>query len=253
MVVFADWVVAYNTRRAHTALAGRTPLEVWRSDPTPVRALDHEQARWMLLARKAHVVQRDGIHHDCAIFFADELSGMAGEEVGVAYMPHDRRWVEVFHGGKWLATARPLVELDAAARGRVLERRREDAKELRAWARRARRACDGAGRADHRTGRDRAARPTRAAVAASGRSWTIVRPGRLTDDPVPDLAATAFTDPSIHTNPRIPLLRETIELLQARLRRLTPGSPARSPGSSGSSEAAVALDRDEEAVPRAPG
>ncbi len=54
-------------------------------------------------------------------------------------MPHDRRWVEVFHDGKWLATARPSVELDAAARGRVLERRREDAKELRAWARRARR------------------------------------------------------------------------------------------------------------------
>jgi putative transposase len=139
VVVFAEWVVAYNTRRPHTALAGRTPLEVWRSDPTPVRALEHEQARWMLLARRAHVVQRDGIHHDSDIYFADELSGMAGEEVEVGYMPHDRRWVEVFHGGKWLATARPSVEFDAAARGRVLERRREDARELRAWARRARR------------------------------------------------------------------------------------------------------------------
>jgi putative transposase len=139
VVVFADWVSAYNTSRPHMALAGRTPLEVWRSDPTPVRALEHEQARWMLLARKAHVVQGDGIHHDCEIFFADELSGMVVEEVEVGYMPHDRRWVEVFHDGKWLATARPSVEFDAAARGRVLQRRREDAKELRAWARRARR------------------------------------------------------------------------------------------------------------------
>ncbi len=32
----------YNTRRGHTALAGRTPLEMWRSDPTPVRALEHQ-------------------------------------------------------------------------------------------------------------------------------------------------------------------------------------------------------------------
>jgi acetaldehyde dehydrogenase/alcohol dehydrogenase len=32
---------------------------------------------------------------------------------------------------------------------------------------------------------------------------------------LPELAKTAFTDPSIRTNPRIPLLREIIELLQA--------------------------------------
>ena len=64
---------------------------------------------------------------------------MVGEEVQVGYMPHDRRWVEVFHGGRWLATARPSVELDAATRARVLERRRADERELKAWARRARR------------------------------------------------------------------------------------------------------------------
>jgi putative transposase len=139
VVVFADWVIDYNTRRPHTALAGLTPLEVWRSDPTPIRALEHQQARWMLLARQEHVVQKDGIHHDRGIYFADELSGMRGEEVEVAYMPHDRRWVEVFHEGRWLVTARPSVELDAAARARVLERRREDERELKAWARRARR------------------------------------------------------------------------------------------------------------------
>jgi putative transposase len=139
VAVFADWVNAYNTCWPHTALAGRTPLEAWQSDPTPVRALEHEEARWMLLARQPHVVQKDGIHHDRGIYFADELSGMRGEEVEVAYMPHDRRWIEVFHEGRWLATARPSVELDAAARARVLPGRREDEEELKAWARRARR------------------------------------------------------------------------------------------------------------------
>ena len=93
----------------------------------------------MLLARRTHVVGKDGIHHNGQVYFADELWGMVGEEVEVAHMPHDRRWIEVFHDRKWLATARPSVELDANARARVLERRREDAKELKAWARRARR------------------------------------------------------------------------------------------------------------------
>ena len=105
VVAFADWVVNYNTRHPHSALAGRTPLEVWRSDPTPLRALEHQEARWMLLARTTHVVQKDGVHHNSEIYFADELWGMAGEEVEVAHMPHDRRWIEIFHQGRWLATA----------------------------------------------------------------------------------------------------------------------------------------------------
>ena len=93
----------------------------------------------MLLARTTHVVQKDGVHHDSEIYFADELWGMVGEEVEVAHMPHDRRWIEIFHQGRWLATAYPSSELDEDARVRALERRREDEKALRAWARRARR------------------------------------------------------------------------------------------------------------------
>ncbi|MGH3261574.1 MAG: DDE-type integrase/transposase/recombinase, partial [Trebonia sp.] len=57
VAVFADWVDGYNTTRSHTALGRRTPLEAWTSDATPVRALGHEEARWMLLARTTHVVQ----------------------------------------------------------------------------------------------------------------------------------------------------------------------------------------------------
>jgi len=45
---------------------------------------------------------------------------MAGEEVEVAHMPHDCRWIEVFHASRWLATGRPSVELDAAARRQFL-------------------------------------------------------------------------------------------------------------------------------------
>jgi hypothetical protein len=142
VVAFADWVGAYNTRHPHASLAGRTPLEMWCSDPTPVRALEHQEARWMLLARTTHLVQKDGVHHNGDTYFADELWGMVGEEIEVAHMPHDRRWIEIFHRGRWLVTAHPSGELDANARVRALERRREDAKALRAWARRARRRAN---------------------------------------------------------------------------------------------------------------
>ena len=35
------------------------------------------------------------------------------------------------------------------------------------------------------------------------------------EDALPELARAAFADPSIRTNPRIPMIREVIELLQA--------------------------------------
>lgn len=35
------------------------------------------------------------------------------------------------------------------------------------------------------------------------------------DDALPDLARVAFSDPSIRTNPRIPMLREVIALPEA--------------------------------------
>jgi acetaldehyde dehydrogenase/alcohol dehydrogenase len=34
------------------------------------------------------------------------------------------------------------------------------------------------------------------------------------EDAMPELAKAAFTDPSMRTNPRIPLIREITELLQ---------------------------------------
>jgi hypothetical protein len=54
-------------------------------------------------------------------------------------MSEDPRFIEVFHHDRWLATARPQTELTAADRHVALERRRADARELEARARRARR------------------------------------------------------------------------------------------------------------------
>lgn len=50
-VLFADYVERYNTRRAHSALGGHTPLQAWQSDSTPLQRISVERARWMLKAR----------------------------------------------------------------------------------------------------------------------------------------------------------------------------------------------------------
>ncbi len=43
--------------------------------------------------------------------------------------------------------------------------------------------------------------------------WGVER--KEFDEALPELAKAAFADPSIRTNPRIPMIREVIELLEA--------------------------------------
>ncbi len=47
---FRDWVEHYNTARPHASLAGETPLERWKADPTPVREVPPADVRFLLLA-----------------------------------------------------------------------------------------------------------------------------------------------------------------------------------------------------------
>jgi hypothetical protein len=90
----------------------------------------------MLLAGESRRVLKDGIHFGGLIYFADALCGLVGESVEVRVMPHDRRTIEIYRDGGWLATARPQATLAGADRERALEHRRAQA---RAAAREARR------------------------------------------------------------------------------------------------------------------
>jgi putative transposase len=134
---FDDWVNTYNTRRPHAGLGGQTPLERWRADATPLRIVPEEELRFLLLPAQGRTVQKDGIHFGGIAFIAAELNGRVGQSVEVRAMPHDLRRIEVFVGGRWLATAYPQATLSAEQRELVLRRRQADAVEL---ARRQRRA-----------------------------------------------------------------------------------------------------------------
>ena len=139
--LFARWVRDYNTRR-HTSLDGRSPVEVFRADPTPLRPLAVKDARRLLAARRPARVHRDGIHFRRLQFTGPELADLVGELVEIAYTPHDDRSIEVFHRGGWRCTALPQHTLTPAQRAAVLDARKAHARDLRrrqrAAARRAR-------------------------------------------------------------------------------------------------------------------
>ena len=127
---FAEWVIAYNTIRPHSALGGQTPLQRWEADPTPIQEIPAGQLRWLLLADAERTIGRDGIHFGGHTFIAAGLNGRAGQRVQVRYTPHDMRQIEVFDGDTWLCTAYPQDALPDAERDAVLARRRADAAEL---------------------------------------------------------------------------------------------------------------------------
>jgi putative transposase len=136
---FDAWVRTYNTDRPHSSLAGQTSLERWTADPTPLRIIVPEEARRLLTARRWARVRRDGVHHGGLAYVAVELTELVGDDVELAFAPHDQRSVEVYWRGAWLCTAHPHDALTRAEQERILAERRAYAGELRRRQRRARR------------------------------------------------------------------------------------------------------------------
>jgi putative transposase len=122
--IFFDYVWHYNNERPHSALDGRTPLQAWLDDPTPITEVDATDRHWMLPSLERKVL-KDGIHHDTRKFVSSALTGLVGEIVEIRYMPYDYRGIEVFRDGKWLCTATQPAEISAAEREEFLKRRRK--------------------------------------------------------------------------------------------------------------------------------
>ena len=125
-----EFIDAYNSERRHSSL-GMTPAEKWASSAAPIDVVPAERLRWMLLADQTRKMDKDGIHFENAIFVAPELNEVGrGTEVEVRYMPHDRRWIEVFTRDGWLCTAYPQDRLSEEQAGAVVAQRYEAAREM---------------------------------------------------------------------------------------------------------------------------
>ncbi len=126
-----EFVDAYNTEHRHSSLGGMTPAEKWASSAAPLDVVEPERLRWMLLADQTRKMDKDGIHFENDLFVAPELNEVGrGTEVEVRYMPHDRRWIEVFTREGWLCTAYPQDRLSEEQADAIVEARHQAAREM---------------------------------------------------------------------------------------------------------------------------
>jgi putative transposase len=79
------------------------------------------------------------VHRGGLAYIAAELTELVGDDVELAFAPHDQRSVEVYWRGAWLCTAHPHDALSTAEQHRILAERRAYAGELRRRQRSARR------------------------------------------------------------------------------------------------------------------
>jgi putative transposase len=93
----------------------------------------------LLTTRRWARVRRDGVHRDGLAYTAVELTELVGDDIDLAFAPHDQRSVEVYWRGAWLCTAHPHDALTEAEQQQILAERRAYAGELRRRPRRARR------------------------------------------------------------------------------------------------------------------
>ena len=95
----------------------------------------------------------DEVHHGGLAYTAVKLAELVGDDVELAFAPHDQRAIEVYWRGAWLCTAHPHDALSASEQEQILTERRRYAGELRRRQRRAQR--QGKGRLAPATARSR--------------------------------------------------------------------------------------------------
>jgi putative transposase len=119
------WVEQYNTTRPHGGLAGRTPLEAWRADATPLRLATVEALYDAMLTEGTRKVGKNGIRFRNIDYVSADLNGHVGRRVEIRFLPHDDTYLEVFAGGKHVGTVFAAGRLSAEQRAELLLTRRE--------------------------------------------------------------------------------------------------------------------------------
>jgi putative transposase len=143
---FGAWVEHYNTTRAHSSLGGRTPLEVWQADPTPLRLVDHDLLRdSFLIEPKERKVGKKGVFFRNQWWLGLGLLDHVDRKVEVRYPIGDDTFIEIYLKGAWLCTAERAEDLSPSARrelGRLRQSQYREARQIQDGARRSRSAAN---------------------------------------------------------------------------------------------------------------
>jgi putative transposase len=136
------WTNWWNTTHRPKALSGRTPLEAWQADPTPVTDIPAADL-WAFTLEddgRPRRLTSHGVHWRGRTYSAAWMTGQAGRQIRVRYMPHHDHEIEVCDArGRHLGTAHLADAATPEQLQALREARAERARRLRADAKAAER------------------------------------------------------------------------------------------------------------------
>ncbi|MGW3643458.1 transposase [Streptomyces sp. NPDC005166] len=105
------WTAWWNTEHRPTPLRDRTPLQTWQDDPTPLRDVPATDL-WTFTLEDAgtRMLTTRGVRFRKRDYVGAWMTGQAGIQVRVRFMPHHDHRIEVYHA----ATGRYLGPADLA-------------------------------------------------------------------------------------------------------------------------------------------
>ncbi|MCK7628169.1 Mu transposase C-terminal domain-containing protein [Streptomyces sp. RS10V-4] len=102
------WTHWWNTEHRPQALSGRTPLEAWQADPTPVTDVPAADLWTFTLEDdgRPRKLTSHGVRWRGRTYIAPWMTGQAGRTVTVRYMPHHDHEIDICDAsGKYLGSA----------------------------------------------------------------------------------------------------------------------------------------------------
>ncbi|GAA2914866.1 hypothetical protein GCM10020221_08190 [Streptomyces thioluteus] len=128
-----EWVAWWNTSHRPDTLGGKTPLEAWRADPTPISDVQPKDLATFSLEDdgRTHTLTTSGIRWRRRDYLADWMVGNTGTKVIIRYLPHHDDQIEVFDtttghhlGPAFLAEAATPEQIRAVRAARTAAARR---------------------------------------------------------------------------------------------------------------------------------
>ncbi|MFE0678662.1 Mu transposase C-terminal domain-containing protein [Streptomyces sp. NPDC058867] len=126
------WTHWWNTEHRPRALSGRTPLQAWQADPTPVTSIPASDLWTFTLEDdgRPRKLTSHGVRWRGRTYIAPWMTGQAGRTVTVRYMPHHDHQIDVCDahgkhlGPAHLADAATPEQLQALRTARTARARR---------------------------------------------------------------------------------------------------------------------------------
>jgi hypothetical protein len=134
------WIAWWNAENVMPALDGRTPLQAWTEDPTPLTVIPMADLRLLMMEDdgRDRKITTKGVAWRGRAYVGAWMSGQVGRVVRLRHMPHHGHEIEVFDartgehlGAAHLADAATPEQISQVRRARA-ERRRRLAADLRA-------------------------------------------------------------------------------------------------------------------------